>query len=69
MWVIWLLSLVSGLHGVSVVSVSRPVFSDSRGNCQLPVNLRQEIAAYRPIVNQIVKAIVDGPYAGDTWLR
>lgn len=46
-----------------------PIYSDSLGNCLVPDTLLEEIEHYKPIVERIVKEIVFGQYAGDTWLR
>lgn len=33
----------------------------------LSSNLRDEIQSYQPIVDKIVRAVVNGKYRGDTW--
>lgn len=70
-----LLQVAIALPAASAVSVFRSdawptptLYTDGAGNCRLPDDLRAEIAAYQPVVNAIISAIVGGPYAGNVWL-
>lgn len=37
--------------------------------CDLPQALKEEIQGYKPVVNQIIDAIVNGEFKGDTYKR
>lgn len=70
----WLLSCFCVFHvlnGSFLVSREdeKPIYSDKLGNCLVPDTLIEEIEQYQPIVERIVNEIVQGQYAGDTWLR
>ncbi|XP_058061277.1 carboxypeptidase Q-like [Anopheles bellator] len=57
-------SVVAVFVGVLLACLSGPVVGDE---CQLPDDLRREIAAYQPVVDTIFERIVSGEFAGQTW--
>lgn len=52
----------------SVSGLGENDIGENDGECSnLSQNLIDEIQSHQPIVNQIVDAVVNGKYSGDTW--
>lgn len=50
----------------SIINNRIEKYIDSKGECNLPQSLRNEIAGHQSAVTDILNQIVDGKYAGDT---
>lgn len=57
------------LHTVLGAAVPPDAVTNTECSALVSSELRDEIASYQPIVDQIIAAVVDGPYSGSTWNR